>query len=85
MTTVRYMPDVKRVLSFRKQDSLPGCAEAMGHNNPLQSRHPGVISAAFADGSVCFISGTTDFSVLLRLAIRYDGGEHQSDGRWLAE
>ena len=51
----------------------PGCGEIMGLNNPLQAAHPGGLLVAFVDGSVQFISGTTDLAVLLRIAIRDDG------------
>jgi hypothetical protein len=71
VTTVRYKPDLKRVIGASA--SAPGCGEVLGHNNPLQSAHPGGILCAFVDGSVQFISGTTDLAVLLRVAIREDG------------
>jgi len=70
ITTVRYGPDDKRVLGAT---AYPGCSEDHGINNPLQSPHPGGVLVAFVDGSVQFISGTTDLAVLLRLAIRRDG------------
>jgi hypothetical protein len=70
ITTVRYKPDFKQVLGGA---ALPGCAQTMGHNNPLQAPHPGGLLVAFVDGSVQFISGTTDFAILLRIAIRDDG------------
>jgi len=69
ITTVRYKPDLKEVGGAW----LPGCGETMGHNNPLQSPHPGGMLTAFVDGSVQFISGTQDFAVLLRICIRDDG------------
>ena len=70
ITTVRYRADLKQVLGGTP---LPGCRDFLGHNNPLQSPHPGGILAAFVDGSVQFISGTQDFAILLRIAIRDDG------------
>jgi prepilin-type N-terminal cleavage/methylation domain-containing protein len=70
ITTVRYRADLKRVLGG---SPLPGCRQVLGHNNPLQSPHPGGILVAFVDGSVQFISGTQDFAILLRIAIRDDG------------
>jgi len=70
ITTVRYMPDEKRVLGAT---AYPGCNEDHGINNPLQSPHPGGLLVGFVDGSVQFISGTTDVAVLLRIAIRRDG------------
>jgi prepilin-type processing-associated H-X9-DG protein len=70
ITTVRYPPNLKRVMGAKP---LPGCSDNHGINNPLQSPHPGGLLVAFVDGSVQFISGTTDLAVLLRLAIRNDG------------
>jgi type II secretory pathway pseudopilin PulG len=83
ITTVRWKPDEKYVLppagptGPNNPVPLPGCNEVRdngaGHNNPLQSPHPGGLLVAFVDGSVQFISGTTDLGVLLRIAIRDDG------------
>ena len=70
ITTVRYPPNYKRVLGTK---ALPGCSEDHGINNPLQSAHPGGMLVVLVDGSVQFISQTTDLAVLLRLAIRDDG------------
>jgi type II secretory pathway pseudopilin PulG len=70
ITTVRYRADLKQVLGGTP---LPGCRDFLGHNNPLQSPHPGGILVSFVDGSVQFISGTQDFAILLRIAIRDDG------------
>lgn len=70
ITTVRYRPDFKKVMGV---SAHPGCSEDHGINNPLQSPHPGGLLVAFVDGSVHFISGTTDLSVQLRIAIRDDG------------
>jgi hypothetical protein len=70
ITTVRYAPNFKRVMG---PTPLPGCSENHGINNPLQSPHLGGLQAAMADGSVRFISQTTDLGVLLRMAIRDDG------------
>jgi hypothetical protein len=70
ITTVRYRADLKRVLGTT---AYPGCSEDHGINNPLQSPHPGGLLVTCVDGSVQFISGTTDLAVLLRLAIRDDG------------
>lgn len=72
LTTVRYRADLKRVLTGGGA-GYPGCAQVLGHNNPLQSPHPGGVLIAFVDGSVQFISGTQDFAILLRIAIRDDG------------
>ncbi len=70
IATVRYPPNFKRVMG---STPLPGCSENHGINNPLQSPHPGGLLVGFVDGSVQFISGTTDLGVLLRVAIRNDG------------
>jgi prepilin-type processing-associated H-X9-DG protein len=78
ITTVRYPVDLKRVMNVHG-DGYPGCRQVMGHNNPLQSPHPGGVMAAFADGSRRFISDTTDLAVLLRMAIRNDGRAVQRD------
>ena len=76
VTTVRYKPDLKEVgpgTSGNVTGPAPGCGEVSGVNNPLQSPHPGGLLVAFVDGSVQFISGTTDLAVLLRIAISDDG------------
>jgi hypothetical protein len=70
IATVRYRPNFKKVLGT---SALPGCGEDHGINNPLQSCHPGGLLIAMTDGSVQFISQTTDLAVLLRLSIRDDG------------
>jgi hypothetical protein len=74
ITTVRYKPDLKKALGT---SPLEGCGEqhheGRGVNNPLQSPHPGGILVAMVDGSVQFVSGTTDLGILLRIAIRDDG------------
>ena len=63
-------PNLKRVLGAQP---LPGCSDNHGINNPLQSPHAGGLLVAFVEGSVQFITETTDLAVLLRLAIRNDG------------
>ena len=75
VTTVRYKPDLKEVIgtSTTVTTAAPGVGEIRGYNNPLQSAHPGGLLVAFVDGSVQFISGTTDLAVLLRIAIADDG------------
>jgi hypothetical protein len=70
ITTVRYPPNFKRVMGAKP---LPGCSENHGINNPLQSPHPGGLLVGFVDGSVQFISETTNLTMLLRVAIRNDG------------
>jgi hypothetical protein len=79
VTTVRFKPQLKEVMVGGTSPAIglpavsPGCGEIMGLNNPLQAAHPGGLLVAFVDGSVQFISGTTDLAVLLRIAIRDDG------------
>ncbi len=82
INTVRYKPDLKRVLDGGSGingggGSAPGCAQnrrgGRGANNPIQSPHPGGVLVGMVDGSVQFIAGTTDLGVFLRLAIREDG------------
>jgi type II secretory pathway pseudopilin PulG len=70
ITTVTYKPNFKKVLGTAP---FAGCGDVLGHNNPLQSAHPGGLLIAMVDGSVQFISQTTDMAILLRLAIRDDG------------
>jgi prepilin-type N-terminal cleavage/methylation domain-containing protein/prepilin-type processing-associated H-X9-DG protein len=45
-----------------------------GANTPLTSAHAGGVNAAFADGSVRFLSELIELDTLTRLAIRDDGG-----------
>jgi len=85
ITTVRYKPDLKQVMGGNGQPgsaggygaNQQGCGErahsGMGINNPLQSPHPGGVLLGMTDGSVQFVTGTTELAVLLRLAIRDDG------------
>jgi len=75
ITTVRYPPNLKRVIGTERSGAtpLPGCSENHGINNPLQSPHPGGVWVAMASGSVQFIREDTDLEILLRLSIRDDG------------
>ena len=81
LTSVRYKPDLKKVIdgngAYSGSNGAPGCNQrhngGRGINNPLQSPHPGGLLVSLVDGSVQFITGTTDLAVLLRLAIREDG------------
>jgi prepilin-type N-terminal cleavage/methylation domain-containing protein len=76
IASVRYKPDLKRVIG-PSGNGAPGCNErhdnGRGVNNPIQSPHPGGVLVALVDGSVQFVSGTTELAVFLRLAIRDDG------------
>ncbi len=71
IATVRYPPNFKRVMDTTP---LPGCSENHGINNPLQSPSPRGLQVGMADGSVQYISESLNFVILLRMAIRDDGG-----------
>jgi prepilin-type N-terminal cleavage/methylation domain-containing protein len=75
VTTVRYKPQLKEVMPGGTPPAAPppGVGETCGLNNPLQSAHPGGVLCSFVDGSVQFISGTTDLRVRLQIAICDDG------------
>jgi hypothetical protein len=79
VTTVRYGPDQKEVFGNFGTNHLPGCGEIMGHNNPLQSPHPGGLLVGMVDGSVQFVPETIGLRVLLQLAIRDDGAQIDLD------
>jgi prepilin-type N-terminal cleavage/methylation domain-containing protein len=81
INTVRYKPDLKKVMAGSainggNPPGAPGCSQnrrgGRGANNPIQSPHPGGVLVGMVDGSVQFISATTDLGVFLRLAIRLD-------------
>jgi prepilin-type N-terminal cleavage/methylation domain-containing protein len=76
ITTLRYPPGRKEVLG---STPLDGCAEVSGHNNPLQSAHPGGLQVGMTDGSVQFMQDNITLILALRLTIRDDG---QSIGDW---
>ncbi len=67
MTSVRYPIGTKTY-------GLPGVSINHGANNPLVSAHTGGIEAGWTDGSVHFLSSSTDLIVLKRFATRDDGG-----------
>lgn len=50
-----------------------GCGGNYGANKPLTSMHGSTAGAAFADGSVRFLSDSTDLQVLFDLSNRADG------------
>jgi hypothetical protein len=52
----------------------PGRWNSEGANVPLVSNHSGGVLALFGDGSVRFLSDSTDLLTLARLATRDDGG-----------
>jgi len=65
-TTIRY-PIGTNIMG------LPGIGWNHGANNPLVSNHPGGAQAAVGDGSVRFLSETTELNLLKALAVRDDG------------
>ena len=67
LTTILYPPGERNY-------NLPGIHTTLGSNNPLLSTHADGAQAAFADGSVRFLSGSMDLTTLKRLATRDDGG-----------
>jgi prepilin-type N-terminal cleavage/methylation domain-containing protein/prepilin-type processing-associated H-X9-DG protein len=56
-----------------KDNTSTGVKGCCGTNTPIQSVHPGGANVAFADGSVQFLSESTDLPVLRNLATRNDG------------
>lgn len=50
-----------------------GVCNNVGNNIPLNSAHPGGVNALLCDGSVRFLSDTTDLAIVARLATRDDG------------
>ncbi|MEY4179433.1 MAG: Type secretion system protein precursor [Planctomycetota bacterium] len=67
LTTIRYP------VNFNRSFNLPGVFDNKGNNNPLLSAHPGGVMCCMLDGSVRFVSSTTDMLTLLRVATRDDG------------
>ena len=66
LTTVRYP------IGF-KDYSQPGIDANHGPNNPLISAHPGGAQVVLVDGSVRFLSDTTDMFIVRILCTRDDG------------
>jgi prepilin-type processing-associated H-X9-DG protein len=83
-TTIRYQ--INQTTGWRCQvfgqgvcggpnPTAPGSGwNSEGANVPLSSNHSGGVNALFADGSVHFLSNSTDLLTLARLATRDDGG-----------
>jgi hypothetical protein len=65
-TTLRYPPNSAQI-------GLPGVGANDGQNNGIYSAHPGGVQAGLVDGSVRFVSETTDMYTLRLLATRNDG------------
>ena len=53
--------------------TLPGIGNDFGPNNPLVSAHTGGVQVTLADGSVRFMTNSTDLPLLKRLATRDSG------------
>ena len=53
--------------------TLPGTGTNFGPNNPLVSAHTGGVQVTLADGSVRFLTTSTDLPLLKRLATRDSG------------
>jgi len=66
LTTIRY-PIGTRVTT------LPGVGSDFHANNPLISAHTGGVQVTLADGSVRFMTNSTDLPLLKRLATRDSG------------
>ncbi|MHB8863369.1 MAG: DUF1559 family PulG-like putative transporter [Pirellulaceae bacterium] len=65
-TTIRYPPNSVSV-------GWPGVGANDGQNNGIYSAHPSGVLAAYADGSVTFITQSMDMFALRLLATRDDG------------
>ncbi len=73
MTTIRY--PINQIEGWPNSPGNCGavglCANT-GNNTPLNSTHPGGVNMAMCDGSVRFVSETTELHVLSRLVTRDD-------------
>jgi len=68
LTTIKHPISKDATLQYSCQSGGP-----VGSNTPLQSAHPSMASAVFADGSVRVLMDSTELTVLKRLADRDDG------------
>jgi prepilin-type N-terminal cleavage/methylation domain-containing protein len=66
LTNIRYPINTKTY-------GLPGVSINHGANNPLVSAHPGGVMCGWTDGSVRFLSESSDLILLKRFATRDDG------------
>ena len=71
-TGVIYNTTVLRHPINHRDASADGCSQ-FGRNIPISGSHSGGVNSLFVDGSVHFLSETTDISVLYNLADRDDG------------
>jgi prepilin-type N-terminal cleavage/methylation domain-containing protein/prepilin-type processing-associated H-X9-DG protein len=78
-TTIRYAINAKTGWSTnggggtQSGDCTVGVCYDMGNNIPLNSTHTGGVNAVFGDGSVRFLSDTTNIGVLALISVRDDG------------
>ncbi|WP_206028662.1 DUF1559 domain-containing protein [Thalassoroseus pseudoceratinae] len=73
MTTVRYRINQKTGWPDGGDCGSVGVCSNTGQNIPLNSAHPGGVQVLLGDGSVRFLSDSTDTETLAMLAIRNDG------------
>jgi len=79
-TTIRYRINQKSGWTCGGANGVGVCGGGSGYwnsegaNVPLMSAHSGGVNALYGDGSVHFISDSTDLLTLARLATRDDGG-----------
>ncbi len=74
MTTIRYGINRKTGWTDYPGDcGNQGVCQNSGQNIPLNSAHPGGVHALLGDGSVRFLSDSTDTETLAMFAIRDDG------------
>jgi prepilin-type N-terminal cleavage/methylation domain-containing protein/prepilin-type processing-associated H-X9-DG protein len=75
-TTIRYRINEKTGWAFAAPyvGVVPQRWQSEGANVPLVSAHSGGVNALFGDGSVRFLTDSTDLLTLARLATRDDGG-----------
>jgi len=74
-TTIRYPINTKKhpTITPPGNGAGAGIIDNTGQNIPLTSGHPGGVLVLLGDGSVRFVSQTTDMNTLGRLATRDDG------------
>jgi prepilin-type N-terminal cleavage/methylation domain-containing protein/prepilin-type processing-associated H-X9-DG protein len=70
-TTIRYL--INRTTGWADNPGPTGVGFNWGSNIPLNSAHGGGVNALFGDGSVRFLSDSTDIATLGRIASREDG------------
>jgi prepilin-type N-terminal cleavage/methylation domain-containing protein/prepilin-type processing-associated H-X9-DG protein len=75
-TTIRYM--INQKTGWQRGVDGPGVSPAQwqseGANTPLVSAHTGGVNVLMGDGSVHFLTDSTDLLTLARMATRDDGG-----------